>query len=369
MNTIQRKKCIFCDSKKLEEVFEHDIIVPQGITMTSHKEEGLWMNYNIQLCSNCKTYQNKYLANLDQIYKNSHISPVGKIRSSMDLNFSKLINLNNDISGIIEIGAGKGYLSDLIVNKNYYIIDPSYKGKTVGKKIIYDYVENCNLEDFEANTIVMSHVFEHYYNPLSILKRIFENKNIKYVYICHPDFDSYTTYPYTYNILHCEHTFYIENDFIIKYFNKNKFKLVEKINHEQYSVFFSFERNNYEDYNINLKNISTITKFNNYINSIKDKVKMYNEILNIGKKVYIWPCSVHSVTLFNHGLDYKKLSGILDNSNEKIGKYVYGYNIKCISFNEIVNENTNDEKIVLMNGGCYNSDIDTSKYSKIKFIT
>ncbi len=87
----------------------------------------------------------------------------------------------------------------------------------------------------------MSHIFEHFYNPLDIINKIIENTDIKYVYICHPDFDSYTDNN-TYNILTIEHTFYIENNFLIKLMNNYGFLLLNEKNINNYAVIFEFKR-------------------------------------------------------------------------------------------------------------------------------
>ena len=59
---------------------------------------------------------------------------------------------------------------------------------------------------------------------------------------------------------------------------------------------------------------------------------------NINRFYYIWPCSIHTTTLFLFGLDYTKFKGILDNSPNKINKYIDGYNLLCGSFNELIKE-------------------------------
>ena len=57
------------------------------------------------------------------------------------------------------------------------------------------------------------------------------------------------------------------------------------------------------------------------------------------KKFYIWPCSTHSITLFQYGLDYTKLDGILDNSpNDKNYILLTHSNIKLFVLRDIKKE-------------------------------
>ena len=93
-----------------------------------------------------------------------------------------------------------------------------------------------------------------------------------------------------------------------------------------------------------LKNILKICKKNSKLNkimAIKDK------------NYYIWPASAHTVALFVNGLDYTLLDGILDNSPNKINKYLYGYNLECNSFNELLNANDPNNCIIIGGSGNY----------------
>jgi hypothetical protein len=367
-----RDKCIFCNNNTLSKVFENDIQIPQGLTMNdNYDDESLWMPYNIQKCLICKTFQNKYLANLDILYKNSHIAPIGNIRSLMDLKFSEIIFTNSNIKGILEIGAGKGYLADILLEhpnicNKYIIIDPSYTGSHSNRTVVNEYIETVEITKLPVNTLIMSHVFEHFYDPKAILDSILINDTIKYVYICHPNFDAYTeTIPLTYNILQCEHTFYIENDFVIKLFNNYGFKLLTKYNHKDYAIMFAFER--MPSTNLECINIKTEQNFRQYLQSIENRVQYLNNIIQTSEvPVYIWPCSIHSIMLFKYGLEYNKLDGILDNSPLKVGKFMYGYKLECFSMEHIMK---NDNKIkIILNGGCFNKDIAIDGYNNIEFI-
>jgi hypothetical protein len=73
------------------------------------------------------------------------------------------------------------------------------------------------------------------------------------------------------------------------------------------------------------------------------------------KKICIWPASVHTqflimlLQLTNDEIDF-----VLDNSINKIGKVLYGYNLECKSFND----NCNNENIaIILNGGCFNNEV------------
>jgi hypothetical protein len=375
MSVIERTRCIFCCSSDLVTILDSDLTIFQNIGMLEYNEldlESKTIKYNIQCCNKCNSFQNKYLAPLENVYSNSHVSPIGSIRSLMTDKFGSLILSNKNVNGIIEIGAGKGELSEFLLSQSdykYNIIDPSYIGPVENRTIIASYIEDIediDINNIQANSLIISHVFEHFYEPLKILKIISNNKNLDFVYICHPNFDKYVS-KNTLNILNIEHTFYIENDFLIKLFNRCGFKLIKKDLVEDYSILFEFKRTN-TAVDLIFKNIHTVEKFEKYSYEIYNRVKYLNDFIDKTQKdIYIWPCSVHIITLFNFGLKYNKLVGSLDNSEYKIGKYMYGYKLKCFPFKEIVK--SEKEIVIILNGGCFNKEIvDRNQNKNIQFI-
>ena len=152
MQVTRRTKCIFCNNVHLISILDKVQNIPQGLMMNdTNTDEAYWMPYNIQYCSECKTYQNEYLAELHTLYNYSHIAPIGNIRNTMDSKFAENISNNKNIKGILEIGAGKGNLSDIItenlesINGNYYIADPSYIGNTQNRIVINKYIEEVGV--------------------------------------------------------------------------------------------------------------------------------------------------------------------------------------------------------------------------------
>jgi hypothetical protein len=61
--------------------------------------------------------------------------------------------------------------------------------------------------------------------------------------------------------------------------------------------------------------------------------------------------------LFTYGLNFNIISGILDNSPNKIGKYLTTYGLKCSSLNEILQTSDNNTVIFIANAGPYLKEI------------
>lgn len=73
----------------------------------------------------------------------------------------------------------------------------------------------------------------------------------------------------------------------------------------------------------------------------------------------------YKLELYN--LRSNKITGILDNSPNKIGKYLYGYNLLCSSFNELLKSEDNNIVIFIASTGSYINEIDLTT-TKVKLI-
>jgi hypothetical protein len=356
-----RKHCIFCQNKDFELLFdEYKYKSSLSLGLLNKKTDGYFMPYNVQICKVCNTFQNKYIGNLSIIYDNNHIDNYGTTKTIKHQLMTNFILENKNINGFIEVGSCNGVLAKNIlanISIPYNIIEPSYTGDKTDIHIIADYIENVEISNIHANTIIMSDVFEHFYNPTDILFKLQNSQNIKYIYLNHPDFD----YSIKNNILinlNCEHTFLIQHHFLFSFFEKYGFKLNRRVDYDNFSLFLEFERmNNYSSCNNDsqLLNQNLYYDATQFFSNIKIVVNNMNQFMdeNPNKKIYIWPCSVHSITLFTFGLNYGKLTGILDNSPNKIDKYLYGYNVLCSSFNDIITCNNEDYYIIISGAGNY----------------
>lgn len=366
-----RKKCIFCSNELKNSLFENDLqnYVAHYAVDKYNKTADL-IPYNVLICDHCNTPQIKYLGNLDEIYKINHADGTGSTMKQMhEKKLELVLKYKDTINGIIEIGSSKGILSDHIlenVDIDYYIIEPSYFGNHEKKVVISDYYENVEDKKINANTIIMSHVFEHFYEPLEILKKIEKNDNIENIFLTFPNFEKYIEEG-IHHVLNTEHTFYVDNEFIEKLFSMHGFELVEINFYKSHSALFYFKRNyKLKELDIKLKN--KIDNINLYFEKIHEIVNYFNNIIEINnnKNIYIFPASCHSAFLTIFGLKYKQITGMVDNSVNKIGKKMYGLDLEIFSFNEMI-KNEKDS-IFLINGGVFNSEIEeTLKINNINY--
>lgn len=373
MNYVERKNCIFCNTLLSDKVLENDLLnynahYPVDMDFDSFQE----IPYNIYICSKCKTLQNTYLGDLNELYKHNHADSTGTLMKGLhELTLETILSVKQDINNILEIGSSVGYLSDLVLSKlntKYYIIEPTYLGDTSNKVIINDFYENVDDSKINADTLIMSHVFEHFYKPLDIIKKIYDNKNIKNIFLIFPDLEYYINNDIL-HVLNSEHTYYVDNGFLIDVFKNYNFDLINFKSYKNHSVIFHFKRScDIKPPKIDSSICNKKYDIIKYIDNIKNRVNFINSYMdkNSERNFYIWPASVHSLHLCMFGLNYKKLTGFLDNSKNKIHKKTYGYNIPIYDFNKKIEDNNKNDSIFI-NGGVFNQEVE-SKLKDIHFL-
>lgn len=365
-----RENCLFCDYQLDNKYFEKDLSIPVSVYNVDPEtplSEMSVIPYNVSICGRCGTGQTIYLGDLAEIYKVNHADSTGTTMKNMHLEFKKLIaKYSNDITEILEIGSSKGELADLIINDptffisetlKYHIIEPSFFGDRKRKHIIPDFYENVDDSLIPANTMIISHVYEHFYNPYEILDKISKNLNIKHFFLCFPDLEYYVQNDIL-HVLNTEHTYYADNNFIIELCGLKGFCIKEQEFYRGHSVFMHFIRSEGSKESKEFPtNTTPKLRLDNYFSRIYSSVKLYNDFLSKSesKYKYIFPCSIHSIFLLTFGLDASNLDGMLDNSPNKINKKIYGTNLLCRSFKEILE--SNDTVSIVLNGGVFNREI------------
>ena len=360
-----RDKCIICNNALTDEYFKQDLVIALSSYLVNKDDINKCINipYNIYTCSYCKTSQTKYLGDLNLIYAENHADSTGYIMQNLHIKVKDLFKKYIDkINNIAEVGSSYGVLSNVILNElgnkinKYYIIEPSFMGVIKNKQILIpDFFENVDYKRYDdTNTIIISHVFEHFYNPTEILNKIKDNTKIENVLLVWPDLEYYKDNN-VYHVLNTEHTFYIDNNLIKILFNNISFEVIEKIRYENHSVLYFFSRNNNLE-KLKIENINY--KIDNYYNVLLQKKEEIYEFIKINKannkQICIWPASVHTqffMMVLQTGVT--DIDFVLDNSKNKIGKYLYGYNLECKSFVD----NCNKENVFILNGGVFNKEV------------
>lgn len=328
-----RKICILCENDTFTDCF--DIVNTINIVETAdvpYNDDEIKILKFVG-CINCGCVQLQNLFDPRLIYdQKSHYteSNVWIKHNECLVNF---IEKNSFFKkgDVIEIGGGGGKLAKNILHqmpnlKSYKILDISIQHIERNKDI--EYIEgNCEEYDFKnatVDTIIMSHVFEHLYEPRKFLKNI-TNSKIEEVFISIPDMENLTKNG-DINNLHIQHTFYIDTNFISWLFREYNFELKNVFNYDNNSVFYHFVKNaTLKKKTIgDVKNVQIIETLKNFYLTVKENIKKINFI----EPFFICPSGFYGKIIYHYleNNTKKNIIGFLDSDKSKINSRLSGTN-------------------------------------------
>lgn len=323
-NILYRNVCVICENTEFEiiEIFNN---FPVKAICTNNMRD-LFYNKTIIYCKYCGCCQLKYLVNSNELYNteyiNSTFSPAWTDHHIYFRDF--ILSSNPNSSNFLEIGANTGTLYTLLVDKvpikSYTTLD-MYHNSNLPKDIKF-IQGNCESYDFtkEYNThIILSHVFEHLYNPNNFLKQICKS-SITHIYISIPNFDRLIQEE-SITILHSQHTFYCGQAHIEYLFAKYGFQITNRI--EYNGSFASFMCLFQKCTNISIQ-MPFINKIN-WINIYKNNVELLRNI-EISPNTYIMPSGLYGLYIYYFIKNKDNILGFLDNDKRRHGKRLYGTN-------------------------------------------
>lgn len=278
--------------------------------------------------SKCGAIQLTKLVPLEILYQEQHVDGTGPTWNKYYVDFAKFIHYQNP-NNVLEIGGGSGQLAQNVTKINprikWTVIEPNPIIKETNQiKVIAGFFDSSLKVEEKIDTIVLSQVLEHIYNPRKFILDIFNFLPINgKVIIAYPQITSWLSKKYT-NALNFEHTILID-DFIEYLFIENGFAVIDKNMYKNHSTFFVIEKkekklstsipNKYKEYK---------SLFLNFISYHEKLVKELNlKIKKTSKPVYLFGAHIFATYLFSFGLDMR-LAGILDNSKLKQNRRFYG---------------------------------------------
>lgn len=328
-------------------------------------EKDIFEDMIFDICKDTGIIQLRNTLSLDLTNKYSHNDGVGELWKLHNEKFScflKKFNLKN----IVEIGGGSGKLANMHVESNplckWTIIDKNYTGLNCNKiNVVYDWFD-ANKSLFEYDAVVHSHVFEHIHNPEKFLCNMRKNiNNNAYHIFSVPNLYEWLKNKYT-NCLNFEHTVFLTEEIIDILLQKCGFEIVDKVKYQDHSIFYVCKpgeiknieyKNNYENYKKLF--LDFISYYENLIKHINNKTKKSNS-------VYLFGAHIFSQYLIFSGLDTKNIECILDNSKLKLGKRLYGTNLKIKLPEYVINI---DSPQIIVIAGTYTEEIKVDIQSKI----
>lgn len=292
------------------------------------------------------------------IYTNYHDpGTIGKIWKDHHQSFAKFIQ-RDKFQNVLEIGGSSGSLVNnfMTIEKpfKWTIIEPSSSAlQDYRINLIRGFFEEHNFDE-KFDTIVHSHCFEHVYDPIKFLNKIYSLLNYGDChYISIPNMKSWLENRAA-SALSFEHTFYVDSKVLRYLLSKTGFKVVDEIVNP-HSVFVkAIKEKNQTVENIDFSYVKTV--FENYIESTKKDVQLINSQIN-NNKYYLFGAHIFAQSLLNMGLSENNIICIIDNDHKKQGKRLYGTNLIVQSANCLSKDSN---PIVVVRCGPYSEEIKSS---------
>jgi len=358
MDLIKRTQCTICNLS-IDKLFTFkNFPVSMGIS----KSEDQYIDQDWCICSYCGCIQLENLIPIETLYKHPHNPAIGNSWANHNESFSKFV-LNNSWGNIIEIGGGNGKIAKLIApnRENQYLIFDKHLYSFIHDSVVCSgsFYDPCERYSFSCGTIISSHMVEHMYNPRDYFQSFYEKLPAGgRVIFSFPNITAGLTDKFL-NTLNFEHTYQIDPSYLKCMMESNGFRLICSEEFTKYNQFMCFEKYkiSHQDHVNRYQTNKRI--FNEFIASNLDEAdKIISLICDSKKKRYIFGCHVFSQYLLHFGLNKIQFDGIIDNDPNKIGKRLYGTNLKVFP-SSIVSD---IDSVVVVRAGIYTNEvIDTLK--------
>lgn len=357
---LTRDKNVLTKKPTLENIFSLKHFPTYVGCVSTPKTDDKFLDLSVDICRETGILQLKYLASLDQVYLLPHNDAIGPTWATHNQKFIEFLE-NFSPSSIFEIGGGSGKLATEYVkrhsNVNWTILDPNplfEQNDQIKSKKEYFSSDLQISEKFDA--IIHAHVLEHQSYPEEFFLNISKYLKPNGLHIfSFPNLHEWLSRKYL-NCINFEHTIFLDECYVDVALKRTGFELIKKIKfRDDHSIFYATKFSN-------IKSIETYPNFYhqnkdlflNYVDYFKIFVsKLNSQLENFSGKVYLFGAHIFSQYLLAFGLNQSNIVGILDNSELKIGKRLYGTDLQVYHPKIIENDNVG----VILKVGSYRNEI------------
>ena len=331
--------CRFCDNelkKDKTHTFGRVPMTPNAIEYGLLLVDGKSIEYEltISVCENCGLIQQFFSPDPSVLYfqfKNEIVGELWDRHYSLFTDF--IIERTNKKSKILEIGGGDHSLAEKLLSQGIdeiNVIEKNIKSKSVPKKIklFKGFLEEYQ-SDSSFDIIYSSHVLEHIDDIQNHLKKISSllSSNGRLIFSL-PDFKKWIQCSAT-NAFNQEHPIYPTIENLSNLLEFHGFKIDRIFKFEDHSLFIDAI---YLNVSGSKKIFCNKSQYENNFKIVATFFKNFNELGKnlrefIGNsEIYIFGANSGTQLILKNFLNDVKIISILDNSNLKNGKLLYGFN-------------------------------------------
>jgi hypothetical protein len=246
---------------------------------------------------------------------------------------------------VIEVGGASGDLANHLLGntfREYTILELSVPArKTCDAQFVEGNCENFTFP--RGSVLILSHVFEHLYNPADFVNNCALN-GVTDVFLSAPDMAVLEAVP-----IHIEHTFYVESKDIIGLFSRSSYTLNRAFSFRDHSQFMHFSYNT-----------ETTPMRPEYDGARQDRVvrammerKQKFESLTIPAGSFISPAGPYGQMLQYYAKS-TVLRGFLDNDLSKQRRRVYGTPNEVFPFSAVPGSGP---VVIILHAGPYSNEL------------
>lgn len=326
----ERTRSIITEQENLERLYElKNFPVFIGCTDQGF-EEDLYADMILDICIDSGMIQLRKLLPRDIVYSGYHSEAVGNIWADHHKAFAKFI-LDFRPENVLEIGGSNGILAKICIKNSdinsWTIVEPNPSVNSEGKiKILKAFFDQSTILNEETDIIVHSHVLEHIYEPNLFFRNVNERLKVGQHHIFSiPNLYLYLQKRFS-NSINYEHTYFLTEYFCEYLLMKHGFELIKKYNYGEHSIFFAARKtekthtaelvNHYaKNRQMYLGMVSHYIQETNKLNSLID---------GFDGSIYLFGAHIFSQFLIYLGLNTERINNIIDNSDLKLNKRLYG---------------------------------------------
>ena len=336
MNYIIRDTSVLTGKKNLEQLYVfREFPVFMGCTDEMDETKDIKADMSFAICKDTGVIQLDKLLPLDLVYQSQHNDGIGKIWQDHYVAFSHFLEKFSP-RNILEIGGANDFIASDFLTRNprikWTVVEPHPLFEETEKiKVIQGWFDESFVFDGKVDTVIHSHVLEHTYDPVSFIRQIAQFlKNGERHIFTFPNMVEMLSKKYT-NCLNFEHTAFLAESFVDAILEQSGFRILEKEYFQDHSIFYAAERtekqseeemhfpNKYEEYK---KLFMEFVEYHeSLVTDLNEKIKGFDG------EVYLFGAHIFSQYLLELGLDSDRIKRILDNSELKNKKRLYGTNL------------------------------------------
>lgn len=330
MNYIARKKSVITGKENLEPLYTFKDF-PVFFGCVDHgADNDVKADMSWAICPESGVIQLDKLIPLDILYQEQHVDGTGPTWEQYYNDFADYIK-KQPSKDILEIGGGAGKLADVFTGiteeTTWTLVEPNplHPGSERIKINRSFFDENFKYNG-NVDTVVFSQVMEHAYDPNEFVSSIAKFLEPGQKLICaYPNLKLWLENKYT-NAINFEHTMFLTDYFVDFLFIKHGFAIKDKHFYKDHSVFYVAEKLDQPEVATFENQYSSYKKiFNDFIEYHQKIVSDLNKKINaFDGEVYVFGAHIFAQYLFSFGLDQTKLISLLDNSELKKEKRLYG---------------------------------------------